>query len=140
MAIKHDIYADLKWRGLIHQTTDDEGLPTWLNQQPRSVYAGFDPTSNSLHVGNLMPLMLLRRFQQAGHRPIALAGGSTGLVGDPSGKSAERNLLSAAALEHNLECIQVQLRHFLDFDCGETPRFGQQLRLDEQVFLPRFPS
>lgn len=120
MTISHDIFAELQWRGLIHQTTDDEGLPKWLNETPRSVYAGFDPTSNSLHVGNLMPLMLLRRFQKAGHRPIALAGGSTGLVGDPSGKSAERNLLSADALAHNLDCIQEQLCHFLDFECGEN--------------------
>ncbi len=115
--LTQDIFAELTWRGLIHQTTDDAGLPRWLNEAPRTVYAGFDPTSTSLHVGNLMPLMLLRRFQQAGHRPIALAGGSTGLIGDPSGKSAERNLLTPDQLEHNLQCIQVQLRHFLDFDC-----------------------
>jgi tyrosyl-tRNA synthetase len=118
MTITRDIFQDLAWRGLIHQTTNDESLPQWLNEKSRTVYAGFDPTSDSLHVGNLMPLMLLRRFQTAGHRPIALAGGSTGLIGDPSGKSAERNLLSPDALAHNLDCIEVQLRHFLDFDCG----------------------
>ena len=116
--LHHDIYAELSWRGLIHQTTDDAGLPGWLNAEPRTLYAGFDPTSSSLHVGNLMPLMLLRRFQRAGHRPIALAGGSTGLIGDPSGKSAERNLLTADQLQQNLEGIQTQLRHFLDFDAG----------------------
>ena len=83
-----DIIAELTWRGLIHQSTDDQGLAAWLQAELRTVYAGFDPTSDSLHVGNLMPLMLLRRFQKAGHRPIALAGGATGMIGDPSGKSA----------------------------------------------------
>lgn len=116
--LHHDIFDELSWRGLIHQTTDDAGLPGWLNTAPRTLYAGFDPTSSSLHVGNLMPLMLLRRFQRAGHRPIALAGGSTGLIGDPSGKSAERNLLTADQLQRNLVGIQKQLRHFLDFDAG----------------------
>ncbi len=110
-----DIIAELSWRGLIHQTTDDEHLSAWLLAQPRTVYAGFDPTSDSLHVGNLMPLMLLRRFQQAGHRPIALVGGSTGMIGDPSGKSAERNLLSKDELEKNITCIAAQMREFLDF-------------------------
>lgn len=69
-----DIFADLTWRGLIHQTTDDNNLPQWLNAQPRTVYIGFDPTADSLHVGSLLQLMLLRRFQRAGHRPIALVG------------------------------------------------------------------
>ncbi len=115
-----DIYGELQWRGLIHQTTDDEGLPTWLQSQMRTVYAGFDPTSDSLHVGNLMPLMLLRRFQQAGHRPIAVAGGATGMIGDPSGKSAERNLLTAEQLQANLESVEKQLASILDFDCGEN--------------------
>ena len=115
-----DIIAELTWRGLIHQTTDDEQLSHWLNAKSRSVYSGFDPSSNSLHVGNLMPLMLLRRFQQAGHRPIALVGGSTGMIGDPSGKSAERNLLSKDELEKNITCISAQMREFLDFSgpCG----------------------
>ncbi len=91
-----DIIADLRWRGLIHQTTEDEAaLAKWLDEKPRVLYAGFDPTADSLHVGSLMPLLLLRRFQRAGHRPIAVAGGATGMIGDPSGKSEERNLLSA---------------------------------------------
>ena len=85
---------DLRWRGLVHQTTDDAGLSAWLEKQPRTVYAGFDPTADSLHVGSLLPLLLLRRFQQAGHKPIAVVGGATGMIGDPSGKSQERNLLS----------------------------------------------
>ena len=114
-----DIFSDLQWRGLIHQTTADEQLPGWLNAQMRTVYAGFDPTADSLHVGSLLPLMMLRRFQKAGHRPIAIAGGATGMIGDPSGKSAERNLLSADQLAANLAGIEKQMRLMLDFDAGE---------------------
>ncbi len=111
-----DIFAELTWRGLIHQSTDDENLPKWLNEQSRPVYAGFDPTADSLHVGSLMPLMMLRRFQKAGHRPIALVGGSTGMIGDPSGKSAERNLLDKETLEKNITGLKAQMRDFLDFE------------------------
>ena len=114
-----DIFADLQWRGLIHQTTADDHLPQWLASGSRTVYAGFDPTADSLHVGSLLPLMMLRRFQKAGHRPIAIVGGATGMIGDPSGKSAERNLLSAEALQANLAGIEAQMRHVLDFDCGD---------------------
>jgi len=114
-----DIFAELSWRHLINQTTDDEHLPGWLAERPRTVYAGFDPTADSLHVGHLMALMILRRFQQAGHRPIALVGGATGMIGDPSGKSAERKLLSVEALEANIAGMESQLRRFLDFDCGD---------------------
>jgi len=113
-----DIIAELRWRGLVSQTTDDENLPGWLNEKPRSVYVGFDPTADSLQVGNLVGIMALRRFQQAGHRPIALVGGATGMVGDPSGKSEERNLLSVEALETNVAIVRTQLERFLDFDCG----------------------
>ncbi|MCA9248180.1 MAG: tyrosine--tRNA ligase, partial [Planctomycetales bacterium] len=88
-----DIVAELTWRKLIHQTTDDTHLASWLNAQPRAVYAGFDPTADSLHVGSLLPLLLLRRFQRAGHKPIALVGGATGMIGDPSGRSSERTFL-----------------------------------------------
>ncbi|MCH2181303.1 MAG: tyrosine--tRNA ligase [Mariniblastus sp.] len=116
----NDIFSDLTWRGLIHQTTADDQLPAWLNSASRTVYAGFDPTSNSLHVGSLLPLMMLRRFQKSGHRPIAIAGGATGMIGDPSGKSAERNLLSAGQLSENLQGIESQMRRLLDFECGDT--------------------
>ncbi len=115
-----DIFSDLQWRGLIHQSTADDFLPTWLASGARTVYAGFDPTADSLHVGSLLPLLMLRRFQRAGHRPIAIAGGATGMIGDPSGKSAERNLLSSEQLQQNLAGIELQLRQLLDFDCGET--------------------
>ncbi|NMC20998.1 MAG: tyrosine--tRNA ligase [Thermogutta sp.] len=110
-----DVVADLRLRGLIHQTTDDAGLGPWLLQRSRTVYAGFDPTADSLHVGHLMALMILRRFQKAGHRPIALIGGATGMIGDPSGKSEERKLLSEERLRHNVRCVEQQLRRFLDF-------------------------
>ncbi len=115
-----DIFDDLRWRGLIHQTTDDEKLPQWLRSGSRTLYAGFDPTADSLHVGHLMALMILRRFQKAGHRPIGLVGGATGMIGDPSGKSAERNLLSVEQLRHNVAAIEQQVRQFLDFDRGDN--------------------
>ena len=114
----HDVFAELRWRGLIHQSTDDAGLPAWLMEKPRTVYAGFDPTADSLHVGHLMALMILRRYQKAGHRPIALVGGATGMIGDPSGKSEERNLLSVDQLRANVAGMEPQLRRFLNFDAG----------------------
>ena len=113
-----DVIAELSWRGLISQTTDDANLPRLLSQRSRTVYAGFDPTADSLHVGHLMALMVLRRFQQAGHRPIALVGGATGMIGDPSGKSEERNLLSPETLQANIAGMEPQMRRFLDFDSG----------------------
>ena len=113
-----NIYAELFWRGLINQTTDDQNLPRLLMEKPRTVYVGFDPTAESLHVGHLVALMVLRRFQQAGHRPIALVGGATGMIGDPSGKSEERNLLSHDVLRANIAGMETQLRRFLDFDAG----------------------
>ncbi|MGA2253552.1 MAG: tyrosine--tRNA ligase [Thermoguttaceae bacterium] len=113
-----DIVAELRWRELIHQTTDDANLQAWLKEKPRTIYVGFDPTSDSMHLGNLMPVMLLRRFQQAGHRPIALVGGATGMIGDPSGKSEERNLLNVEVLRANVAAMENQLQRFLNFDCG----------------------
>ena len=110
-----DIYSDLTWRGLLHQATDPEKIPAWLQQQPRTLYAGFDPTADSLHVGHLVALMTLRRFQKAGHRPIALIGGATGMIGDPSGKSQERNLLDVASLEVNVAGMRSQVEVLLDF-------------------------
>jgi tyrosyl-tRNA synthetase len=114
----NDIFADLTWRGLIQQTTDDSHLPGWLASGSRTLYVGFDPTATSLHVGSLLPLVTLRRFQRAGHRPIALVGGATGMIGDPSGKSEERNLLSLEMLQANVAGLQRQMSQFLDFDSG----------------------
>jgi len=110
-----DILSDLDARGLIHDTTDRAALAKRLEEGPVSLYCGFDPTADSLHVGNLIGLLTLRRFQLAGHRPVSLAGGATGMVGDPSGKSSERNLLDDDALAGNLELIVPSLRQFLDF-------------------------
>ena len=115
-----DLYEDLVWRGLIHQTTDEAHIPQWLRTGSRTLYVGFDPTASSLHVGSLLPLMMLRRFQRAGHKPIALVGGATGMIGDPSGKSEERNLLSAETLAANVAGVEAQLRRFLDFDASEN--------------------
>jgi tyrosyl-tRNA synthetase len=109
------LLEDLRWRGLVHQTTDD-GLAAWLEAKSRVVYAGFDPTADSLHVGNLLPLMMLRRFQRAGHKPIAVVGGATGMIGDPSGKSQERNLLSKEVLDANVAALREQMSGFLDFE------------------------
>ncbi|MBQ9455002.1 MAG: tyrosine--tRNA ligase, partial [Thermoguttaceae bacterium] len=100
-----DVIAELRWRKQIFQTTDDANISNWLMEKPRALYAGFDPTADSLHVGHLMALMILRRFQKAGHRPIALVGGATGMIGDPSGKSAERKQLTAETVAYNVECI-----------------------------------
>ena len=115
-----DIYSELQWRGLIHQTTADDHLQQWLQDAPRTVYIGFDPTADSMHIGNLLQVMTLRRFQRAGHRTIALVGGATGMIGDPSGKSDERKLLTEDALAHNLNCFQDQMAQFLDFS-GDNP-------------------
>jgi tyrosyl-tRNA synthetase len=112
-----DFVADLRFRGLIHQMTDP-ALGDRLDGGAVTVYAGFDPTADSLHVGNLLQLCTLRRFQEAGHRPIALAGGGTGLVGDPGGKSEERSLLTDEQLEANLDGIQRQLARFVEFGGG----------------------
>jgi tyrosyl-tRNA synthetase len=113
-----DVYVELAWRGLVHQATDAAAMPAWLAEKPRTLYAGFDPTADSLHVGHLVAVMVLRRFQQAGHRPIALVGGATGMIGDPSGKNEERSLLGLEVLRANTAAIERQLRRFLDFQCG----------------------
>ncbi|MCA9105938.1 MAG: tyrosine--tRNA ligase [Planctomycetales bacterium] len=108
-------FDQLRQRGLVQQCTDDAGMGAWLAEQQRTLYAGFDPTADSLHVGSLVPLMALRRFQRAGHRPIAVVGGATGMIGDPSGKSAERKLLSPEQLRHNVEGIRGQMERLLEF-------------------------
>jgi tyrosyl-tRNA synthetase len=109
------LFDELQWRGLVHQTTDPVVLPKLLNQDVLVGYIGFDPTADSLHVGHLLQLTLLRRLQEAGHRPIALLGGGTGMIGDPSFKSDERVLLTPTQLEANKVGIRAQLERFLDF-------------------------
>ena len=113
------VIQDLQSRGLIAQTTDIEALDALLNEQKISLYCGFDPTADSLHIGHLLPVLALRRFQQAGHTPIALVGGATGMIGDPSFKAAERSLNSAETVAGWVESIRNQLKPFLSFD-GEN--------------------
>jgi tyrosyl-tRNA synthetase len=116
-----DILEALKWRGLFSDCTDLEQLSQRLAKGPLTLYCGFDPTADSLHVGHLVPLIALRRFQDVGHHPIAVAGGATGSIGDPSGKSAERNLLTREELNHNIERVQEQLKCLLDFESSTNP-------------------
>ena len=104
---------ELRWRGMIHDVMPD--TEAHLMEQMRSAYIGFDPTADSLHIGNLVPIMLLAFYQRSGHKPIALVGGATGMIGDPSGKSNERNLLDEETLQHNQQCVHKQLAKFLDF-------------------------
>lgn len=115
-----NLIEDLRWRGLLAQTTDEKALLEALNK-PTTLYVGFDPTAPSLHAGNLVVLLVLRRFQLAGHNPIALVGGATGLVGDPSGKSEERTLNSSEIVEGWVNRIRTQVSAFLDFDAPKNP-------------------
>ena len=114
------ILEELEWRGLYADSTDREALAKRLAEGPLTLYCGFDPTADSLHVGNLVPLFALRRFQLRGHIPIVLAGGATGMVGDPSGKSDERNLQTADQVAHNIAAIKIQLTRFLDFTAAKN--------------------
>lgn len=109
---------ELRWRGMIHDLTP--GTEEQLQKEMTSAYIGYDPTSDSLHIGNLASIMMLVHLQRTGHKPFALVGGATGMIGDPSGKSEERNLLDENILRHNQLCIKKQLEKFLDFNCGET--------------------
>ena len=116
-----DILSDLQWRGLLASCTDLDALRKRLAEGPVTLYCGFDPTGDSLHVGHLMGQLTLRRFQLAGHHVIALAGGATGMIGDPSGRSAERNLLTREQLNHNIASIKQQLSRLLDFTAAGNP-------------------
>lgn len=115
-----NIYDELEWRGLLADCTDKLELTKRL-AQPITLYCGFDPTADSLHVGNLVPLLALRRFQLLGHHPIALAGGATGSIGDPSGKTAERQLLTPEILDRNIASVKEQLKRLLDFETKTNP-------------------
>jgi tyrosyl-tRNA synthetase len=109
-----DFIAELSWRGMIHDSMP--GITEHLQEEMRAAYVGIDPTADSLHIGHLVSVMMLKHFQQCGHQPIALIGGATGMIGDPSGKSEERNLLDEKTLRHNQECIKRQLAKFLNFE------------------------
>lgn len=115
-----NLVEELRWRGLLHDIMP--GTEKLLQNEKVTGYVGFDPTADSLHIGNLVPIMLLAHLQRAGHKPLALVGGATGLVGDPTGRSTERNMLSIEAVQHNLACQQKQLAHFLDFDEAKENR------------------
>lgn len=116
-----DIFKELQGRGLIYQHTDEKALRKRLEKGPIALYCGFDPTADSLHIGHLLPLLVLRRFQLAGHKSIALVGGGTGLIGDPSGKAAERTLNPKEVVEQWAQKIKNQLGRFLDFEAQENP-------------------
>jgi tyrosyl-tRNA synthetase len=116
--IEKNFIEELRWRGMLHDLTP--GAEEQLQKEMTTGYIGFDPTADSLHIGNLFQLMILKNFQAAGHKPMALVGGATGMIGDPSGKSSERNLLDEETLRYNVECQKKQIEKFLDFDCGEN--------------------
>ena len=118
MTEKHPLIEELQWRGLLQDLTP--GTEAMLSHAPQTVYVGFDPTADSLHIGNLIPIMLLLHMQRNGHHPIALLGGATGRVGDPSGRTTERPLLSQEEIDHNVQCIGRQLGRFLDFDSARS--------------------
>ncbi|MFM6983407.1 MAG: tyrosine--tRNA ligase, partial [Chitinophagaceae bacterium] len=118
MSPKYSFIEELRWRNMLQDIMP--GTEDLLNSRMVTGYIGFDPTADSLGVGNLVQIMTLLHFQRAGHKPVALVGGATGMVGDPSGKSAERNLLNEEVLQHNLACQKAQLEKFLDFNCGEN--------------------
>ena len=127
------ILDELNWRGLVADCTDTAELTKRL-AAPTTLYCGFDPTADSLHVGNLVPLLALRRFQLLGHHPIALAGGATGSIGDPSGKTAERQLLTKEILDHNIASVKVQLAKLLEFDAAKTPNNNPARLLDNATW------
>lgn len=115
-----NLIKDLGWRGMIQQMTAEEEFNKHLNEGSKVVYCGFDPTADSLHIGSLVPLLALKRFQQYGHKPIVLVGGSTGLIGDPSFKTSERQLNSTQVVNGWVEKLKVQVNQFVDFDCGKN--------------------
>ena len=132
MSLKNFV-EELQWRGMVHDVMPD--TEQHLLEEMRSAYVGFDPTADSLHIGNLVPIMLLSFYQRCGHKPFALVGGATGMIGDPSGKSSERNLLDEATLRHNQECVKKQLSQFLDFSSGAE---NQALMVNNYDWMKEF--
>lgn len=113
--MSNELLEDLKWRGLLYQQTDEEGLADVLENEKISLYCGVDPTADSMHIGHIVPLLTLRRFQMHGHRPILLVGGATGMIGDPSGRNEERQLQTTEQIDRNVEGIKVQMQQIFDF-------------------------
>lgn len=128
-----DLIDELSWRGLIHDKIP--GLEARLQEAPVTLYVGFDPTADSLHLGSLVPILMLLHFQHAGHKPLALVGGATGMIGDPSGKPAERSLLDEATLKKNVFAIQAQLDRFLNFQSGAVELVNNYDWMKEVSFL-----
>src|SRR3954471_9792224 len=116
-----NILDEFQWRGLVADSTEPEALAKRIGEGPITLYCGFDPTADSLHAGNLVPLLGLRRFQLGGHHPIALAGGATGAIGDPSGKTQERQLLTKEVLSSNIAKVKEQMTRLLDFESPTNP-------------------
>src|SRR5436190_7072313 len=134
-AYKSDFLRILAERGFIHQVSDAEGLDAKATDGPITAYVGFDATAPSLHIGNLLTIMMLRRLQKAGHRPIALMGGGTSKIGDPSGKDTTRALLSDAQIESNIASIRSVFSRFLDFDAGAIMANNAEW-LDQLEYIP----
>ncbi len=115
-----ELYDELKARGLIAQVTDEAEISKMINEGKATFYIGFDPTADSLHVGHFMALCLMKRLQMAGNKPIALLGGGTGMIGDPSGKSDMRKMLSVEDINHNIACFKKQMSRFIDLSDGKA--------------------
>ncbi|TAA69636.1 tyrosine--tRNA ligase [Planococcus salinarum] len=120
--MSNELLEDLKWRGLLYQQTDEEGLTELLEKEKISLYCGVDPTADSMHIGHIVPLLTLRRFQLHGHRPILLVGGATGMIGDPSGRNEERQLQTTEQIDRNVEGIKVQMQQIFDFQTENGAR------------------
>ena len=116
ITMSSDVLAELRERGLIFQVAGEDAIEQWLAAEPRTLYCGFDPTADSLHIGSLVPLLVLRRFQASGHRPIALVGGATGLIGDPSFKASERQLNTPEVVAGWVDKLRQQVSQFIDFE------------------------
>ena len=132
------LLEELSWRGLVYQQTDEEGIETLLNKEEVKIYYGADPTADSLHIGHLLPYLTLRRFQEAGHRPIVLVGGGTGMIGDPSGKSEERVLQTEAQVDKNVRGIQQQMEQLFDFNVENGPILVNNYDWLSQISLIEF--
>ncbi|HEY9581607.1 MAG TPA: tyrosine--tRNA ligase [Savagea sp.] len=115
----NELMEDLRWRGLLYQQTDEQGLEKLLDEKKVTLYCGVDPTADSMHIGHIVPMLTLRRFQMHGHKPTLLVGGATGMIGDPSGRSEERVLQTPEQVEQNVQGIRAQLERIFDFDSGE---------------------
>ncbi|HGH0815890.1 TPA: tyrosine--tRNA ligase [Staphylococcus pseudintermedius] len=136
--MENALLEELSWRGLVYQQTDEEGIETLLNKEEVKIYCGADPTADSLHIGHLLPYLTLRRFQEAGHRPIVLVGGGTGMIGDPSGKSEERVLQTEAQVDKNVRGIQQQMEQLFDFNVENGPILVNNYDWLSQISLIEF--